>query len=275
MLNQQVSSLRSYIHNLQVEGRNTFTAEEAKSAIGISQSAFLAAAERLQRRTKLLKIRQGFYVVIPPFFESWGAPEPFCYIDALMDYQKEPYYIALLKAACFYGATHQAVMEFQVISEKRMPTIYAGRHRIVFYNRKSIKNVSIGIEERHTSSGVYQVSSPELTALDLVRYPLAAAGLDNIMTVLTDMGNQIKPKLLAKLSCNFERPVVQILGFFLDSLGFTPKTNKMHKELTKRSKIPWTELNQRESRTGHLITPPKFRNDKWKVIVRRMPEPDE
>lgn len=275
MSNKQSSSLPSYIHNLQAEGRYTFTADEAKSAIGISHNAFLAAAERQQKLSKLVKPRQGFYVVVPPFYESWGAPEPFYYIDALMEYHNEPYYVALANAAYVQGATHQAVMEFQVISEKRIPTIYAGRSRIVFYNRKSVESVSLGIVERQTRIGFYKISSPALTALDIVRYPLAAAGLDNIMTILTDLGNDIRPKQLAKLSRAFERPVIQCLGFFLDSLGFTRKAEKMYEELCKRGKIPWTELNQRESRTGRLVRPPLFRDRKWKLIVRRMPEPDE
>ena len=36
-----------------------------------------------------------------------------------------------------------------------------------------------------------KVSSPALTALDLVRYPQASGGLDNVATVLSDLGDKI------------------------------------------------------------------------------------
>ncbi len=267
-------SLEHYIKDLHTEGLMSFTASDAKSALGISHSAFLATAERQQRHSKLLKPRQGFYVSIPPFWENFGGPSPFYYIDALMKHENEPYYVALLKAAAIHGASHQAVMEFQVMTEKRMPLIRAGCNRIKFYSCKSIESVAHGIEERRHSSGSVKVSSPALIALDLVRYPLAAAGLDNIATVLYDLGAKIKSKQLASLSNSFARPVIQCLGFFLDNLGFSSKTSQMYNALQSRGSIPWTEFNQRESRTGRLVTEPLLRDKKWKVIVRRLPEVD-
>lgn len=266
--------LTDYIDDLQVQGRMSFTASEAISALRVSNSAFLAAAERQQRRSKLVKPRRGFYVVVPPFYRNWRAPCPTLYIDALMNYENAPYYVALLQAARFYGASHQAVMEFQVMTEKRMPELIVGSGRIGFYNRKSIRSVMDGVEQRHNTSGSFNVSSPALTALDLVRYPLGAAGLDNIATVLFDLGSKIKARQLASLSKAFARPVVQCLGFFLDNLGFLSKTNQMYEKLQTRGTVPWVEFNQRESRTGRLVRVPILRDEKWKVIVRRLPEVD-
>ena len=85
-----------------------------------------------------------------------------------------------------------------------------------------------GIEERQNSSGSIKISSPALTALDLVRYPLAAAGLDNIVSVLYELGIDIDSKQLARLSIVFSRPVVQCLGFLVDNLRVTSKTVQMY-----------------------------------------------
>ena len=38
-----------------------------------------------------------------------------------MRHEGEAYYVGLLKAAELHGATHQAVMEFQVVTGKRLP----------------------------------------------------------------------------------------------------------------------------------------------------------
>ena len=126
MLHDQRSALSRYVSSLLSSGRTVFTAEEAEQTLGVGHGAFLDAAERLQRRKALVNPRQGFYVVVPPQYASWGAPPPAWYIDALMRHESQAYYVGLLKAAELHGATHQAVMEFQVISAKRFPKIRVG-----------------------------------------------------------------------------------------------------------------------------------------------------
>ena len=79
--------------------------------------------------------------------------------------------VGLLKAAELHGTMDQAVLEFQVISNKRLPTIRAGRNLIVFYFRKEMEAVTAGIEGRKTDTGTMKISSAALTALDLLRYP--------------------------------------------------------------------------------------------------------
>ena len=49
------------------------------------------------------------------------------------------HYVGLLKAAELHGATHQAVMEFQVVSNKRPQKIYAGRNLIAFTSARRRK----------------------------------------------------------------------------------------------------------------------------------------
>ena len=89
----------------------------------------------------------------------------------------QAYYVGLLKAAELHGATHQAVMEFQVVTAKRLPRIRAGRSLIVFYFRKDMEAVTAGIEDRKTDTGTMTISSAALTALDLLRYPQASGGI--------------------------------------------------------------------------------------------------
>ncbi len=72
MLHDQRSALSGYVSGLLSAGRAVFTAEEAEQALGVGRGAFLDAAERLQHRKALLNPRQGFYVVVPPQFASWG-----------------------------------------------------------------------------------------------------------------------------------------------------------------------------------------------------------
>ena len=275
MLHDQRSALSRYVSSLLSSGRTVFTAEEAEQTLGVGHGAFLDAAERLQRRKALVNPRQGFYVVVPPQYASWGAPPPAWYIDALMRHESQAYYVGLLKAAELHGATHQAVMEFQVISAKRFPKIRVGRNLIVFYFRKELEAVTEGIEGRKTDTGTMKISSAALTALDLLRYPQASGGIDNVATVLSDLGQRIDPEQLAGLSAQVERPVVQRLGHLLEHLGHDALTGPMLKTLQARGSLPWTELDRQEARDPDFAPEPRERDPRWRVIVRRVPELDE
>ena len=274
MLHDQRSALSSYASGLLSSGRTVFTAEEAEQAIGVGHGAFLDAAERLQRREALLNLRQGFYVVVPPQYASWGAPPPAWYIDALMRREDQAYYVGLLKAAELHGATHQAVMEFQVVTAKRLPRIRAGRNLIVFYYRKDMEAVTVGIEDRKTDTGTMKISSAALTALDLLRYPQASGGIDNVATVLSDLGQKIDPEQLAVLSGAVERPVVQRLGYLMEHLGHDALTGPMLEALQARGSLPWTELDRQEARDPDFAPEPRQRDLLWRVIVRRVPQRD-
>ena len=274
MLHDRRSALSSYVSGLLSAGQVVFTAEQAERALGIGHGAFLDAAERLQRREAVLNPRQGFYVVVPPQYASWGAPPPAWYIDALMGHEDQAYYVGLLKAAELHGATHQAVMEFQVVTAKRVPRIRAGRSMIVFYFRKDMKAVTAGVEDRKTDTGTMKISSAALTALDLLRYPQASGGMDNIATVLSDFGQTIDPEQLAALSAVVERPVVQRLGYLLDHLGHDSLTAPMLESLRARGSLPWTELDRQEAQDPDFAPEPRHRDLRWRIIARRLPQVD-
>jgi len=275
MIYDKRSPLSRYISSLLSSGQVVFTSQEAEQALGIGRGAFLDAAERLQRRKALLSPRQGFYVVVPPQYASWGAPPPAWYIDALMRHMGQAYYVGLLKAAELHGATHQAVMEFQVVSAKRLPNVRAGRNLIAFYYRKEMAAVQMGIKERKTDTGMMKVSSAELTAFDLLRYPQASGGLDNISTVLSDLGSMIDPGQLEALSVVMERPIVQRLGYLLDRLGHGQNAESMHASMQAKGAPRWTELDRKEASDADFAPEPLERDERWRVIVRRMPEVDE
>ncbi|MGH9763760.1 MAG: type IV toxin-antitoxin system AbiEi family antitoxin domain-containing protein, partial [Blastocatellia bacterium] len=271
MISDARSPLSYYLTDLLSKGRVVFTREEAEKAVGIGRGPFLDAAEGLQHKGLLLTPRRGFYVVVPPQYLSWGAPPPAWYVDDLMKYLGRPYYVGLLKAAELHGAAHQAVMEFQVVTDKRMPKIRAGRSVIAFYYRKDMASVQHGVDDRKADTGTMKVSSVELTALDLVRYPHAAGGLDNIATVLSDLTDRLDPEKLGALATVYERSVVQRLGYLLSSSGRDAVSATLLDRLSRGSPITWVELDPSETTDKELTPEPMDRDERWHVVVRRLP----
>src|SRR6185437_7393690 len=272
---QRTTALSSYLNDLLSAGRVVFTRDEAQKALGNTAGAFLDAAERLQRKHHLVSPRQGFYIIVPPQYLAWGGPPPAWYIDDLMRQEGCPYYVGLLKAAELHGATHQAVMEFQVITNKRLPQLHIGRSNIVFYYRKTLEPITSGITDRKTDTGHMKLSSPDLTALDLLRYPHAWGGLDNIATVIADLAEHLDAGKLAALATEYERSVSQRLGYLLDLFNHNKRAEALHRMLAKSSTVPWIELEPSLAKDRDLAPEPQDRNERWHTIVRRLPEKDE
>ena len=177
MIPDSRATLSTWTTDLLSAGRIVFDRDEAMGEIGVGHGAFLDAAERLQRRGHLISPRRGFYVIVPPRFLAWGAPPPSWYIDDLMRFEGRPYYAGLLKAAELYGATHQAVMEFQVVTGKRLPRIRAGRTVIAFHYRKDMARVAAGVEDRkHCSSATRGATTTVVGQLQL-RFNARSGGL--------------------------------------------------------------------------------------------------
>lgn len=268
-------ALSDHLLELQAQGRVSFTREEAIKALGITEAAFLKSAKRLEKRGRLLNPRQGFYVAIPPQYMSWEGPPPNWYIDALMQHEGRSYYVGLLKAAELHGATHHAVIEFQVIADKQLPRIRAGRSIIAFYYRKDLGSVQFSVVDHKTDTGSMKLSSPELTAFDLLRYAHAVGGIDAIATVLSDLKDRLDGRKLANLARQFERAVCQRLGYLLDWLGASEKTSELHSALFAKRPMPWAALEPQKRGQAATKVEPVERSERWRLLVYRKPEIDE
>lgn len=276
MIRGQTQRLEAYVADLLGGGRVAFSRNEAQQALDLKRLPFLQRARRLQKQGKLYSPRNGYYVIVPPQFRSWGAPPPSWFIDGLMRHEGRPYYVALLKAADIHGAAHQAVMEFQVVTSARMPALVAGRSRIVFYYRRNLEEVAGAIQEHKTETGNMRVSSPELTALDLLRYPHAAGGIDNVLTVLRELGPKIDGAKLAILCPRFERSVRQRLGFLLSRAGQAQAAEVIQASLLNDRSWNWVELDPALGSGDPDLSPePLERDSRWRLIVRHKPEADE
>ena len=263
-------TLSSYLTDLLADGRVSFTREEAVTALGVTPRGFLKAAERLQKKGALLNPRHGFYVVVPPQYLARGAPPPPWYIDDLMKHEEHPYYVGLLKAAELHGATHQAVMQFQIVTDKRMPKIRAGRSILAFFYRRDMQAVASALLDQKTDTGRMKISSPELTALDLLRYAHAAGTIDSITAVLSELGAKLKPEPLRQLAPAFERSVTQRLGYLLEHLKQRSTAEGLQAYLQQTRPLPWVELDP--GRAVARSAEPVERNVRWNVLVRRRPE---
>jgi len=134
-----------------------------------------------------------------------------------MDYLKEPYYAGILSAGEYYGAAHQRPQAFQVVVEHTRPGIICGKVRVNFIQRNNA--ALMPTRNVKTPRGYLNVSTPEVTAFDLVGYPHDAGGLDNAVTVLAEMAEHLDSAKLVEIAGLSPMSWSQRLGYLLELIG--------------------------------------------------------
>jgi len=73
------------------------------------------------------------------------------------------------------------------------------------------------VEKKNVSSGTINISTPILTAMDLVLYPLKSGGFGNIATILTELSESIEMSGLGDGFFDYvPSSAVQRLGYIFD-----------------------------------------------------------
>ncbi|MBI2372916.1 MAG: type IV toxin-antitoxin system AbiEi family antitoxin [Deltaproteobacteria bacterium] len=207
--------IEEWVHGLQARGRYTFDRAEAAKAFGRADLALTKALGRLARKRRIVSPRRGFYVIVPAEFSTPGSPPADWFIDDLMRVLGHRYYVGLLTAAAHHGAAHQQPQQFQVVAEVPLRPVRIGRLKIVFVTKAGVERCPV--LRVNTSTGTMAISTPEVTALDLVRYAPIAGHLSNVATVLAELAEKIDPaKLVAVVEeTGVEMSIVQRLGHLL------------------------------------------------------------
>jgi hypothetical protein len=103
-----------------------------------------------------------------------------------------------------------------VVSQPRRP-VTVGRTQVVFHVRHNVEQMPTQWYE--TADGRYQISTPELTALELILREQAVGGIARVRAVLESLSESCTASGLRKaLDAANVTPTTQRLGFLLSSL---------------------------------------------------------
>lgn len=253
--------LSAYTDELRSKGRYSFTTDDLKLKFNVSENAINKSLQRLKEKKEIAIIRKGFYVIVTPEYRRYGVLPPLHFVSALMKYLKRDYYVSLLNAAAYYGAAHQQPQAFLIMTKKPvLHPIKNNRLKIIFcYKQEWAKE---DIVERKTDVGYVNVSSPELTALDLINYNDRCGGFNRVATILQELAESINPDQLAKTAERYNQvATAQRLGYLLEFW-------LENKELT----IPLANYLSTIKSYPILLSPDaqssvsKKVNNKWKVV---------
>ena len=254
-----------YLEKLRSGGKRYFTSQEIMQALNLSYGAARAGLSRLKRDGKLISPVNGLYVIVPPEHKSYGSIPAEELIPIMMKYLDAEYYVALLSAAGFYGASHQKPMVFQVVTNRRIKhSLKFGQVHIKLIHKRSLTDLPI--KDFVVSTGYLKVATPELIAIDLLKFPKHAGGMNNIATVLSELIESIDVHKLIELAENMgEHYQLQRLGYIIEKIDVMDDDIKkttidaLTEYVSSRMK-PYTPLASYISRIGY----PRCR--KWKII---------
>jgi predicted transcriptional regulator of viral defense system len=230
-------TLAELVDSLQKRGRYTLIRPDAMQALGISANAFRKAAQRLARSRRLVRIRGDFHAIVPLDHFHAGITPPEWFIDDLMKHLGVRYYIGGLTAATYHGATHQRAMVFQVVAERQLRAVRVAGQRIQFLYKKSVAGTST--QALKVPSGYLPLSTPEATAIDLLRYAPRVGELNHILTVLQEMGEVIRPRMLVQAAeADGNLAYAQRLGWLLEQTRFANKAGLLAGWCARQAPLP-------------------------------------
>ena len=194
-MNDRLSiNISEWVENLEKKGRNSFSLIQLEAELpNYSGIAIKSALKRLSKKGKIVSLHKGFYLIISAQYANRGILPAALFMDNFMKYLHRPYYVGLLSAAALYGAAHQQPQEYFVMTD--FPVLRPSHKKglkVNFISKKTIEKRLL--KDRKTESGYLKVSSPVLTASDLVQFEKRSGGITRVATVLNELVEGMDPK---------------------------------------------------------------------------------
>lgn len=265
-------SITQWLDNLLARGAFSFSKGYLhKEFPAHSDIAVKRALNRLSRKGKIISLYKGYYLIIPVQYASRGILPPPLYLDVLMKHLQRPYYVALLNAAVYHGASHQQPQEFFVMTD--FPVIRSTQKKGLKINYISVRKFpDLLIERRKTEAGYINISNAVLTACDLIQFEKRVGGLNRVATVLNELIEVINPvDFTQELIWHVHMTTLQRFGFLLDTIGTSQQLADELFGIVKQNKLNYFRIPLKASKPTKGFSS----DNRWKVIVNTEIERDQ
>lgn len=252
---------------LLAHGRSAVNTQEAAEILGVPTEQVRVRLNGAVHAGRMFSPGRGLWVAIPAKYRTWGAPPALEFVDQLMTHLEREYYVGWLSAAEIHGAAHQRPQALQVAVDRPVEDRSFGRSHLRFTRQSRVGELP---RQRHNvESGHVWVSTPELTAVDLVDRPDLGGGLSNVATVLFELAEAagLDPVHLAQLAGALSATAVRRVGYLLDFVHAPVDTSALV-EVTETTPLPRPALlDPRHPRRGTI-------DSRWGIVINTEVEPD-
>ena len=259
----RAQDLNAYLLSRGIASINT---KEAAKLLSIPENQVRQRMVALKHRGEFVSPARGLWIPVPPDKRSWGAPEPWAYLEDMMEHLNSDYCVGWLTAAAAYGASHQAAQVFQVAVSKHMNDRIVGRSQLQFRKRSAIGDLPTEIVIR--PEGRLKVATAETTALMLATDLDMAGGVDNMATIILEFAESGSLRLdsLMKAINLFPVAAVRRIGWILDEFSTGIDTDELA-NWSRESKVSVSYLSSTSGSGGE-------HSRRWSLVINRKVEPD-
>lgn len=194
----------------------SFSLSELISNSDKSESAIKRELSYLVSKGDIIPLRKSFYLIIPPRYSKHRKLPVELYLDKLFRSLNRDYYLGLYSAAKFHGAGHQQIQRDYIITttplllDIKKDTIDLRFFTTSNWPKKNIIN-------RKSDSGIFKISDPILTSVDLIHYQTKLGGLNRMMAILEELMEEISESNLKDLLTWYpHKSTLQRFGFLME-----------------------------------------------------------
>lgn len=196
----------------------SFSKEELHAVSQKEKSKLTTDLSYLVKKGEIISLRKGFYLIIPPRYSKLGKLPLELYVNKLFEFIDRPYYVGLYSAAKFHGASHQQIQrDYIVTMQPTVLDITKDGNDIHFFTTS--KWPSKNIIEKKSDAGLFKISSPALTVVDLIHHQNKLGGINRMLAILEELSEELTKKDIEELLTWYpNRSTLQRFGFLLEVL---------------------------------------------------------
>ena len=259
---------KEYIKHLLSIENYSFSLEEITQHTDGEGTSLKFELARLINKKEIVNLRKGFYLIIPPRYSKQGQVPIQLYIEKLFKYLNRNYYLGFYSAARFHGASHQQTQRDYLMTEKpKLNDIKKNTFDIRFFTTSKWYNKNL--LDRKSDAGIFKISSPALTAVDLIHHQTKLGGLNRMLAILEELTEEIKQNDIAELLTWYpHKSTLQRFGFLLEVVGANENLTKQIKKHLKKTKFFPVLLSPKTGQKPGAV------DNIWKVAINIKLESD-
>jgi len=264
----KLESVSAFVAQCLAYEQYAFSWQELKAKVPKSDLALRHDLLRLAQKNELLLLRKGFYLILTPRYRALGKLPLALYVEHLFQHLNKPYYVAFYSAAALHGASHQQVQQSYLMTQ--VPNLRHIQKDSIYLNIVATSTwPRHNIEQRSADAGLFNISSPALTAIDLIHHQTKMGGLNRVITVLEELIEAITPTDLQNLLQWYPHTSsIQRMGLLFQELQASESLKApLYAFLRNKKHFPVLLSPDRGSKPGKA-------NNPWKVDVNTQLESD-
>ena len=238
-----VGAAAAFVEQRQSRGAVHFTLPQLLEATGLTTKAARNQLARLGYRVVRASPRKDFFLIVSPEQRPMGGPPVLWWIDAYFKAEGRSYYVGLLSAAAEYGAAHQAVQEVQVVTNRPARPLRIGRMRVGFLVKRNVAETPVA--QPAQAHAPVRLSTPEATALDLLRYAHRIGGVGRAAEAIRALLPRFRVSSLRQaLQAESETSNIQRFGYVLERLQRPDLCQIVEERLPARRSLVFLEQHK-------------------------------